>query len=74
MAAAGTGRVYRLAGDELTLLFAARTATDTLAAVEKVRKTVEQISLRLRNKTRVWEGSHAPERTTSTFLFLQASG
>ena len=27
MAAAGTGKVYRLAGDELTLLFAARTAT-----------------------------------------------
>ncbi|MEY4529219.1 MAG: hypothetical protein RL768_2938, partial [Nitrospirota bacterium] len=60
MAAAGTGKVYRLAGDELTLLFSARTATDTLATLEKIRKTVEQISLRLRNQTRVWEGSRAP--------------
>jgi GGDEF domain-containing protein len=60
MAAAGTGKVYRLAGDELTLLFTARTATDTLATFEKIRKTVEQISLRLRNQTRVWEGSRAP--------------
>lgn len=58
--AAGTGKVYRLAGDELTLLFAARTATDTLATFERIRKTVEQIPLRLRNQTRVWEGSRTP--------------
>ena len=74
MAAAGTGKVYRLAGDELTLLFTARTATDTLATFEKIRKTVEQISLRLRNQTRVWEGSRAPgSRIKDLDLPLSAS-
>lgn len=62
MAAAGTGKVYRLAGEELTLLFPARTATDTLATFEQIRKAVEQTSLILRNQTRVREG----RRTSGT--------
>lgn len=72
MAAADTGKVYRLAGDELTLLCTARKATDTLATFEKIRKTVEQIPLRLRNQTRVWEGQRA-SGTGSTDIELPLS-
>lgn len=57
MAAAKTGKVYRIAGDEFTLVFPDRTVTETLAALERIRKGVEQTTLRLRNQTRVWEGA-----------------
>jgi diguanylate cyclase (GGDEF)-like protein len=59
MATAGKGKVFRLAGDELTVVFYSRTARDTLATLEQIRKTVEQATLRLRKQTRVWEGSHS---------------
>jgi diguanylate cyclase (GGDEF)-like protein len=57
LAAAGAGKVYRLAGDEFTVVFHHRTATDTLATLEQIRKAVEEMTLGLRNQTRVREGS-----------------
>lgn len=58
LAAAGAGKVYRLAGDEFTVMFHHRTATDTLATLEQIRKAVKEMTLALRNQTRVWEGGH----------------
>ncbi len=59
MATAGKGKVFRLTGDEFTLVFYSRTAIDTLATLEQIRKAVEQTTLRLRQQTRVWEGSRS---------------
>ena len=59
MATAGSGKVFRLTGDELTLVFYSRTAIDTLATLEQIRKTAEHTTLRLRKQTRVWEGSRS---------------
>lgn len=59
LAAAGAGKVYRLAGDEFTVVFQHRTATDTLAVLEQIRKAVEELTLTLRNQTRVWEGGRS---------------
>jgi len=49
------GRVYRISGEELTLLFTNRSALDTLAALEQIRKTVEASSYYLRGRDRVRE-------------------
>ncbi|MGQ0667058.1 MAG: GGDEF domain-containing protein [Nitrospiraceae bacterium] len=57
MAAAGSGRVYRLAGEEFTILFPRKTATETLANVEAVRKAVEQTAICLQGRDRVREGT-----------------
>lgn len=57
MATAGKGKVFRLTGDEFTVVFYSKTATDNLATLERIRKTVEQATLRLRAQTRVWEGN-----------------
>ncbi|MEK7336419.1 MAG: GGDEF domain-containing protein, partial [Nitrospirota bacterium] len=59
MATAGSGKVFRLTGDEFTLVFYSRTAIDTLATLEQIRKAVGQTTLRLRKQTRVWEGSRS---------------
>ncbi|MDO9117878.1 MAG: GGDEF domain-containing protein [Nitrospira sp.] len=59
MAAAGSGKVFRLTGDEFTVVFYSRTAMDTLAALEQIRKAVAQTTLRLHKQTRVWEGSRS---------------
>ena len=59
MATAETGKVYRLTGDEFTVVFSSRTALDTLVTLEQIRKTVEHTTLRLRKHTRVWEGSRS---------------
>lgn len=66
--AAEAGKVYRLAGDEFTLLFHSRTATNTLATLERIRKAVEQTVLRLRNQTRVWEGSRTSAAGTNELV------
>jgi diguanylate cyclase (GGDEF)-like protein len=59
MATAKSGKVFRLTGDEFTLVFYSRTAIDTLATLEQIRKAVGQTTLRLRKQTRVWEGSRS---------------
>lgn len=56
MAAASPGKVYRLAGEEFTVLFPRKTATDTLVVLEAIRKAVEQATIYLRGRDRVWEG------------------
>ncbi|MEQ1793171.1 MAG: GGDEF domain-containing protein [Nitrospira sp.] len=56
LASAGTAKVFRLAGDEFTLLFYNRTATDTLATLEGIRKSAEQTRFYLRKNARVLEG------------------
>jgi diguanylate cyclase (GGDEF)-like protein len=57
-AAAGQGQVYRLTGEEFTILFPRRTVTDTLVVLEAIRKAVEQSAWYLRGD-RVWEGARA---------------
>jgi len=59
MATAERGKVFRLTGDEFTLVFYSRTAIDTLATLEQIRKAVAETTLRLRNQTRVREGSRS---------------
>lgn len=56
-AAAAHGQVYRIAGEEFTILFPRRTATDTLAPLEAIRKEVEESGWHLRGSDRVWEGA-----------------
>jgi diguanylate cyclase (GGDEF)-like protein len=64
MAAAGSGKVYRLAGEEFTILFPRKTATETLVTLEAIRKAVEEATIYLRGRDRVWEGD-ASSRTGS---------
>jgi diguanylate cyclase (GGDEF)-like protein len=56
MAAAGSGKVYRLSGEEFTILFPRKTATETLVTLEGIRKAVEEATIYLRGHDRVWEG------------------
>jgi diguanylate cyclase (GGDEF)-like protein len=64
MAASGSGKVFRLAGEEFTILFPKKTATETVATLEAIRKTVEQATIYLRGRGRVWEGARS-SRTRS---------
>jgi len=61
-AAAGSAQVFRLGGDELTLLFSRRKTTDTLVTLEAIRKAVEQCRLELRGGEAVRE-SHSATRS-----------
>ncbi|HXH86001.1 MAG TPA: GGDEF domain-containing protein, partial [Nitrospira sp.] len=57
------GRVFRISGEELTLLFTNQSAVETLVALEQVRKAVETVTLYLRGRDRVWEdrrGTRSP--------------
>jgi GGDEF domain-containing protein len=47
------GRVYRVSGEVLTLLFPRRSATGTLATLEAIRKTIEATPLVLRGRHKV---------------------
>lgn len=58
--AAGSGKVFRVAGEEFTILFPRKTATDSLVALEAIRKAVERSAFYLRGRDRVWEGSLSP--------------
>lgn len=73
LAAAGAGKVYRLAGDEFTVVFHHRTATDTLATLEQIRKAIEEMTLGLRNQTRVWEGGRTHRPNTVVDLPISVS-
>jgi diguanylate cyclase (GGDEF)-like protein len=55
-AAAGQGQVYRLAGEEFTLLFLRKGATEVLVILEGIRKAIERFTV-YRQGTRVWENS-----------------
>ena len=54
-AACAEGQVFRTTGEELTVLFPGKAATETLMTLETVRKTIEAIGLFLRGRDRVWE-------------------
>ena len=49
------GRVFRVSGEELTIIFNHRTAIETIAELELMRKTIEMTDLIIRKKIRVWE-------------------
>jgi GGDEF domain-containing protein len=55
-AACRAGRVFRVSGDELTLLFD-RSALEALVELETIRKGIESITLLVRNTRRVWENT-----------------
>ena len=53
--ACADGQIFRTTGEELTVLFPGKSATETLSALENVRKTIEAIGLFLRGRDRVWD-------------------
>ena len=56
MATAGSGKVYRLTGEEFVILFSRKTATATLMDLSAVRAAVEETELYVNSRDRVWEG------------------
>jgi diguanylate cyclase (GGDEF)-like protein len=52
------GRVFRVSGEELTLLFH-QPALEALVELEQIRKGIESTSLFLRDTRRVWENTRA---------------
>lgn len=56
-AACQGGRVFRVSGEELTLLFPNYTAVEALAPLDNVRKSLERTSLLLRGRDRVWDNT-----------------
>jgi len=54
-AACSDGQIFRATGEELTVLFPGKSATETLHTLETMRKTAEAISLFLRGSDRVRE-------------------
>ncbi len=56
MAAGRTGMVFRLAGEEFTVLFPKKTAGETLVTLERIRKAVEQTAIYLGRNDRIFEG------------------
>jgi GGDEF domain-containing protein len=59
-AAIGSGKVFRLTGEEFVVLFPRKTATATLVDLGVVRKSVEATELYLGRRDRVWEGGRRP--------------
>lgn len=49
------GQIFRTTGEEFTVLFPGKSATETLSTLDTVRKSVEAIGLFLRGRDRVWE-------------------
>lgn len=62
-AACQGGRVFRVSGEELTLLFHNQSAMEALVVLDNVRKVIASTSLFLRGRDRVWEdrrGTRSP--------------
>jgi diguanylate cyclase (GGDEF)-like protein len=51
------GRVFRVSGEDLTLLFPHQSAMEALVALNEVRKTVESASLFVRGRDHVWDNT-----------------
>lgn len=64
-AACASGQIFRTTGDELTVLFPGKLATETLMTLEAVRKTVEAIGLFLQGHDRVWEKQRGTPKAES---------
>jgi len=60
------GRVFRVSGEELTLLFPNHSAVETLAALETLRKMVESTSLILCGRDRVREDARERSKMGAT--------
>ncbi len=56
------GQVFRIGGEELTLLFPNTSAMETLVPLEQVRKIVETTMLCLRGRDRVWEDTRGTSK------------
>lgn len=56
MAVAGSGKVYRLAGEEFVILFSRKAATATLVDLNAVREAIEETEIYVNSRDRVWEG------------------
>ena len=56
-AACQGGRVFRVSGEELTLLFNNQSAMEALVILDNVRKAISSTTLFLRGRDRVWENS-----------------
>jgi len=54
-AACSDGQIFRTTGEEFTVLFPGKSATDTVGTLDTIRKSVEAIGLFLRGCDRVWE-------------------
>jgi len=54
-AACSDGQIFRTTGEEFTVLFPGKSATETMGTLDIVRKSVEGIGLFLRGRDRVWE-------------------
>jgi diguanylate cyclase (GGDEF)-like protein len=72
--AAGQGQVYRLSGEEFTILFLNLAATDTLIDLEAVRKMVEHSSLWLKNGVSLWEASAIPQSDSEPLVLTASVG
>jgi GGDEF domain-containing protein len=74
------GQVFRISGEELTLLFPDSSATETLASLEEMRKLVAATTLYLSRRDRVWEdinGTHnggASDRELPVTLSIGVAG
>ena len=76
-AACRAGRVFRVSGEELTLLFQQQTAVEALVELERIRKSVESTTLILRDGRRVWEavgGSASLGRKDQVLLITASIG
>ncbi|MBU6482922.1 MAG: GGDEF domain-containing protein [Nitrospirae bacterium] len=58
-------QVFRTTGEELTVLFPGKSATETLMTLETVRKTIATIDLFLRGRDRVWENQRGTKKAGS---------
>src|SRR6185312_11995615 len=72
-AACRVGRVFRVSGEELTLLFPHQSALEALVELENIRKHLETTSLLLRDGQRIWEGSRGTSGRTDQPLPITAS-
>ncbi len=63
--ACSEGQIFRTTGEDLTVLFPGKSATESLSTLEGVRKTIGSISLFLRGRDQVWEKQRETQKTGS---------
>ena len=64
-ACSSDGQIFRTTGEELTVLFPGKSATETLGTLETARKAIEDIDLFLRGRDRVWETQRGSKKAGS---------
>jgi len=71
------GRVFRVSGEELTLLFSRQSAVEVLVELEHIRKSLESTALYLRDGQRVWDntgGAATPGRNDQELSMTASVG